>query len=88
MSDILMPDPLAGDQQYKRFYHLDLPELEDTELTDEFHYLRAHLWGLLADNWLRERVKALETELYKRRGDTRFEFNRKPRPKSAEGVTL
>ena len=88
MSDILIPDPTSSDQQYKRFYHLDLPELEDVELTDEFHYLRAHLWELPADKWLRERVKALETELYKRRGDTRFEFSRKPRPKLAEGGTL
>ena len=86
--DILIPDPLSSDQQYTRFYHLDLPELEDTELTDELYALRPLLWGLPAEHWLRERVKMLEHELAKRRGDTTYKVSRQPKPKQAEEVTL
>ena len=86
--DALIPDPLSSDQQYTRFYHLDLAELEDTELTDELHALRPLLWGLTAEHWLRERVKAIESEISKRRGDTGHNFRGQPKPKPAEGVKL
>ena len=86
-SDALVPDPLMSDRQYNRFYHLDLPELEDDELLDELWALRPHLWGLDAEHWLRERVMMLEQELSKRQRDTRYKFS-KPKSKSAEGVRL
>ena len=86
--DILIPDPLFSDQQSKQFYHLDLSELEDTELKDELHYLRPLLWGLDSEHWLRERVKVLEAETSKRRDNTGHEFRGQPKPKPAEGVKL
>ena len=84
----LIPDPFSSDRQYERFYHFDIPSLEDTELIDELYALRPFLWGLSAEHWLRERVKALEGELIKRRGNTGNEFRGRPKPKPAEGVTL
>lgn len=63
----LVPDPLSSDRQYTRFYHLDLPELEDIELTDELNYLRPLLWGIPRNHWLQERVRGLQKELTKRR---------------------
>ena len=62
----LIPDCLRSDVEYARFHHLDIPGMETEELTYEFHYLRAHLWGLPADNWLRKRVVVLDSELRKR----------------------
>ncbi len=82
--DNLTPDPCSSDRQYHRFCHLDLPDLEDFELTDEIYYLRSVLWGSPIDHWCRQRVMALETEISKRRGYTRIIS----RPKLAEGVQL
>lgn len=85
----LIPDPLNSHCQFNRFYHLDLPDLEDTELRDELYALRPLLWGLPPDHWLRERVKMLEAELIRRRrGNTRYEFRGRQKPKLAEGVKL
>ena len=84
--DILIPDPLSSDQHFARFYHLDLPELEDIELTDELYALRPLLWGLPTDHWLRERVTRLEAELIKRKANIFHEFRGRPKPKLAEGV--
>ena len=86
--DALVPDPLSSDRQYARFNHLDLPGLEDIELSDELYALRPLLWGLSGDHWLRERVQMLEDELVKRRGNTGHEFRGWPKPKLAEGVKL
>ena len=87
--DALVPDPLMSDKQYDRFYHLDLPYLEDGKLLDELWALQPHLWGLDAQHWLRERVEMLEKELSKRQRDTRYKFSKpKPEPKLAKGVTL
>jgi hypothetical protein len=72
MNDVtLIPDPLNSDVEYTRFNHLDIPDLEDTELMDELNCLRVHLWRLSSDHWLRERVKVLEGELKKRKWNTR-----------------
>lgn len=64
--DNLVPCPLSSDRQYYRFHHVDLPDLDDTHLTDELHYLRPRLWGIPPNHWLRERVARLESELRKR----------------------
>lgn len=88
MADQLVPNPLVSDRQYCRFYYLDLPELEDVELTDELHYLRPLLWGLTPAHWLRERVARLEAEMQKRRGDSKYGASKRRTPKPAEGVVL
>lgn len=62
----LVPDPLYSDRQFDRYYHIDLPQLEDTDLIDELNCLRVFLWGLHRDHWLRQRVAALETESARR----------------------
>jgi len=68
----LVPEPLESVGEYDRFYSLDLPSLDDTELIDELHALRPLLWWKLSgDEWLRERVRVLETELARRRGERR-----------------
>ncbi len=85
--DALVPDPLESDRQNERFYHFDIPSLEDDELLDELWALRPHLWGLNSEHWLRERVIMLEKELSKRQRDTRYKFS-KPKSKLAEGVKL
>ena len=38
--DALVPDPLASDRQYARFYHQDICQLDNVELADELHALR------------------------------------------------
>ena len=83
----LVPDAFLSDRQHERFYHLDIPSLEDSELLDELWALRPHLWGLDAQHWLRERVIMLEQELSNRQRDTKYKFS-KPKPKMANGVKL
>ena len=83
----LIPDPFHSDRQYERFYHEDIPALEDGELIDELYALRPLLWRLDPEHWLRERVMMLEKELSKRQHDTRYKFS-KPKPKLAKGVKL
>ena len=67
--DTLIPDPLADSGQYRRFYCLDIPSLDDTELEDELNYLRPQLWGLPEVQWARERVFLLKDEVV-HRGNT------------------
>ena len=88
MTDIFVPDLLSSDRQYARYYHFDLPELEDTELTDELWALRPLLWGLPTDHWLRGRVSRLEAELKKRRFDIGSGASKWQKSKPAEGVKL
>jgi hypothetical protein len=71
MTKPLIPDPLNSDVEYDRFNHFDIPELDDTQVMDELNYIKALLWGLPVDHWLRERVKALESELSRRRFTTK-----------------
>jgi len=85
--DALIPNPLASDRQYERFYCLDISGLEDMELTDELNYLRAHLWGLPPIHWARERVFLLEEEMKKRKGNPRHDF-RIQYTKIAEGIKV
>ena len=86
--DALIPDQFFSDREYDRFNHLDVCDLEDTDLVDEFHALQPLLWGLDSGHWLRERVEALEAEISKRQGDTDRESRGQPKPKLAEGVEL
>jgi hypothetical protein len=68
----LVPDPFETEEQHCRFYHLDIPNLDDTEILDELHALRPLLWWKLPDDdWLRERVRMLQIELAKRRDGKR-----------------
>ena len=66
MNDNLVPDPFDTDRQFDRFHDLDLPYLDDMQLTDELNQLRTCLWGLPLDHWLRKRVLVLEDELRRR----------------------
>ena len=68
----LVPDPSDSEAQYCRYYHLDIVSLDDSDILDELHALRPLLWWKLPDDdWLRERIKTLETELAKRRSGKR-----------------
>jgi len=63
----LVPDTNDSEEQYCRFYHLDIPSLDDTELINELDALRPLLWWKLpGDDWLRERVRLLKDESRKR----------------------
>ena len=64
----LWPNPLYSDKQYLRYHNLDIANMDDQELADEYYTLRPLLWGLPRADWLRERVKLLGHELAKRRG--------------------
>ena len=88
---LLIPDPLDNDKAYCRFYFLDLPDLELSDLRDELYALRPLLWGLPKDNWLRQRVEALQAEITRRKySDSQLpQATPKARPKRlAEGVKL
>jgi hypothetical protein len=68
----VIPDPCASDQEYQRFHHHDLPDLEIKELWHELYALRPLLWRRLPDDsWLQARVEAIEAELAKHRGGKR-----------------
>lgn len=63
----LIPDPFETEAQHCRFYHLDIPSLDDTELVNELDALRPLLWWKLPDSdWLEERVRLLKGESRKR----------------------
>ena len=83
----IIPDPLDSLEQYYRFHHLDIPELEDDELIDECNYLRTCLWRLPADHWARQRVITLRNEL-KRRQITDYEVKKRHKPKPTGVIPL
>jgi hypothetical protein len=63
----LVPDPLDSEQQYNRFHHLDLADMETGKLQKELDTLKSVLWWNLPDNdWLEERVNRLKAELRRR----------------------
>jgi hypothetical protein len=86
----IIPDPLRSDREYCRYHHIDLADLDDTQLRDELNALRPLLWGLDKDDWLRQRVAALETEIAKRKYSGKQQAIAKPKPKqhAVEGVKL
>jgi hypothetical protein len=90
MTKALIPDPLNTDTECDRFYHVDIPDLDDTDLRDEINYIRPLLWGLPQTDWLRGRVRELEAELTKRKySDQPTKARPQPKPKRlAEGVKL
>ena len=65
---VIVPDPVESDRQYDRYYHLDLPGAELSDLENELAALKPLLWWKIDDTgWLRERTKRLEAELATRR---------------------
>ncbi len=87
----LVPDPLCSDRQYERFYHLDIVDLGESELREELWALQSMVWWLSPGqekDWLRERVRMLERELAKRRGNINYKLTEQPKPQLAEGVQL
>lgn len=85
--DILIPDPLASNEQYQRFYCLDIGGLADMELGDELNYLRARLWELPEGHWARERVHLLIDEI-NHRGNSEYTLSKQPKTKVACEVKL
>jgi len=83
--DILIPDPLSSNEQYQRFYCLDIPTLEDTKLIDELNYLRPKLWELPEVHWARERVFLLKDELIHRE-NTKHTPREQPKTRIPAGV--
>lgn len=82
-----VPDPLDTYSQYARFYHLDIAVSADSDLIEEVWAIRSLLWGLPADDWLRERHQKLEAELRKRHW-RETEYSARKIPTKAEGVQL
>jgi len=102
MSSNLIPNPLDSDQEYHRYYHRDLDDMEIEDLLCELCSTRYRLWLLKADRsarvlgpfeqgrrikWYRERISRIETELRKRRYATR-ETRSQPKPVLSQGVKL
>jgi hypothetical protein len=84
----LVPDPIVSDKQFNRYYHHDLPEFKDEEIWDELNYLRARLWGLDSQHWLRKRVKALETQMRVRQVYTPYKAPNERKSDVVKGVIL
>jgi hypothetical protein len=54
-------------QKYARFYHLDIPDLSDEDLSTEFYSLRSMLYWLPPNKmWIAERIKELGKEYGRR----------------------
>ena len=85
--DALIPDPLDSLEQYSRYWHFDLTQLEDDELADEFNYLHTRLWQLPAHHWARQRVAMLQGELERRR-ITNYEPKRRGKLKPTGVIPL
>lgn len=66
MVTTLYADPLDTYEGYLRFHHMDLSDLGDSDLLDELSALRPLLWGLPANDWLRERAQVLRAETDRR----------------------
>ena len=67
MNNVLIPNPLASDSEFRRYHCLDIADLETGDMLDELYALRPLLWRLAQTEWLRERVKALEGGLASRK---------------------
>lgn len=102
MSSNLIPNPLDSDQEYHRYYHCDLDDIEIEDLLCELCSTRYRLWLLKSDRfgrsiglfeqgrrikWLRERIFRIEAELSQRRY-VAWETKNQPKRRLAEGVRL
>ena len=85
--DKLVPNPMSSDREYSRYYYLDLPDLDDSELSDELDYLLPCLRGLPRNHWLRERVVRMEYE-QQTRGSASIEPGRPKKPKPTGVIQL
>ena len=71
----IIPDPMRSIQQFVRYNHLDIPDLNDDELQAELWSLRSLLYRLPPEKrWIRDRVRELGKE-YSRR-----HYAQKPQP--------
>ena len=56
----IIPDPMRSIQQFVRYNHLDIPDLNDDELQAELWSLRSLLYRLPPEKqWIRDRVRDL-----------------------------
>lgn len=74
-----IPDPLATEEQARRFNHADLPDLTADELDDDLCRTR---WALAMRRlrpveraWLRERVRRVAAELARRTHSRTWDFS-------------
>ena len=59
----IIPDPMRSIQQFVRYNHLDIPDLNDDELQAELWSLRSLLYRLPPEKrWIRDRVRELGKE--------------------------
>jgi hypothetical protein len=59
----IIPDPMRSIQQFVRYNHLDIPDLNDDELQAELWSLRSLLYLLPPEKqWIRDRVRELGKE--------------------------
>jgi hypothetical protein len=62
-----IPNPMNTAQEFSRFYHLDIQNLSDEELSTEFYSLRSILYWLPPDKqWIKQRVQELGKEYGRR----------------------
>lgn len=66
MTTFSMPDPMYSYQQFIRYNHLDIPDLDDEELKEELWSLRSLLFWLPPRHWIRDRVRELGKEYGRR----------------------
>jgi hypothetical protein len=101
---LLIPNPLASDRQFSRFYHHDLSGMETEDLWDELNAIQSQMWFVKSDRfmymvghvrqrqilqWLRERKAQIRIKLGNQRR-TPWEDRRQPKskPELAKGVIL
>ena len=66
-----IPDPMYSYQQFIRFHHLDITDLSEDELQNEFFSLRSQLYRLPPDKvWIKKRVRELGKEIARRHYNT------------------
>lgn len=67
----LTPDPMRTLGEWRRYYHMDVPDLSDADLSEELFCLRAHTYPLQRDDWRCDRVRALTAEYNRRHAGSR-----------------
>lgn len=63
----LIPDPLRSFEEWARYWHRDIPELDDFELWSETKRLEAAIANGERNAWLKERLRRLYAERERRR---------------------
>lgn len=71
----IVPDPLASEEQFRRYVHADLPDLDAVQLWQEAQRVAWHAaWAdpvSVAGKWLFARLAAVRAEQQRRRRHVR-----------------